>query len=69
MKKVLMFAFVGAVVLTVAGCHWCSEPQAGDPSCIAASHHYDRLNKPDTTSMVTPQAPSGTVRYPRSPSR
>jgi len=54
MKKVLMFAFVGAVVLTVAGCHWCSEPQAGDPSCIAASHHYDRLNKPDTTSMVTP---------------
>lgn len=54
MKKVLMFAFVGAVMLTVAGCRWCSEPQPGDPSCVEVSHHYDRLNKPLTTSMVTP---------------
>lgn len=54
MKKVLMFAFVGAVMLTVTGCRWCSEPQAGDPSCIDASHHYGRVNKPLAMSMVTP---------------
>ena len=54
MKKILMFAFVSAVMLTIAGCSWCSEPQPGDPSCIEVSHHYDNKNKPFTTSMVTP---------------
>ena len=54
MKKFLVPGAAVMAAVFLAGCQWCSEPLAQNPSCIKLDHEFVTSNHPATTSMVTP---------------